>query len=271
MIKSAIYLIGICLMLTGCEQRSLPSQQIHLANQGLLSADLASSGKLALVSSLSQGTVVWDLEQGKERWRWRQSDDQEEYVTLTRFVRLALQSLALGVGALLAVNNQISAGSIFAASFLIARALAPIEQMLGAWKGLSQARGAYRSLTDLFVSEAAQPPRTQLPPPTGGSVTFDGISRFIKVQISHKPYDWLALVGASLALAGLLGSLFIRSRRVWIRVRRDDATGRTLVEIGGLDRSSHGGLDAELDALVADLESALSLPAAGGSENKKEI
>ncbi|BDA12456.1 WD40 repeat domain-containing protein [Aeromonas caviae] len=85
MIKSAIYLIGICLMLTGCEQRSLPSQQIRLANQGLLSADLASSGKLALVSSLSQGTVVWDLEQGKERWRWRQSDDQEEFVTLTRF------------------------------------------------------------------------------------------------------------------------------------------------------------------------------------------
>lgn len=85
MIKSAIYLIGICLMLTGCEQRSLPSQQIRLANQGLLSADLASSGKLALVSSLGQGTVVWDLEQGKERWRWRQSDDQEEFVTLTRF------------------------------------------------------------------------------------------------------------------------------------------------------------------------------------------
>jgi len=93
-----------------------------------------------------------------------------------------------------------------------------------------------------------------------GSVTFDGVSRFIKVQISHKPLDWLALVGAVLALAGLLGSLFIRSRRVWIRVRRDDASGRTLVEIGGLDRSSGGGLDAELDALVTDLESVLSVP-----------
>ena len=85
MIKSAIYLIGICLMLTGCEQNSLPGQQIRLANQGLLSADLASSGKQAIVSSLGQGTVVWDLEQGKERWRWRQSEDQEEFVTLTRF------------------------------------------------------------------------------------------------------------------------------------------------------------------------------------------
>lgn len=90
-----------------------------------------------------------------------------------------------------------------------------------------------------------------------GSVSFDGVSRFIKVQISHKPLDWLALVGASLALAGLLGSLFIRPRRIWIRVRPDEAGRRTLVEIGGLDRSSGGGLDAELDGLVADLESAL--------------
>jgi len=95
-----------------------------------------------------------------------------------------------------------------------------------------------------------------------GSVTFDGITRFIKVQISHKPLDWLALLGACLALAGLLGSLFIRPRRVWVRVRRDESTGRTLIEIGGLDRSSGGGgLDAELDALVTDLESALSVPA----------
>ncbi|WP_339021482.1 WD40 repeat domain-containing protein [Aeromonas salmonicida] len=85
MIKSAIYLIGICLILTGCEQSSQPGQQVTLANQGLLSADLASDGKQAIVSSLGQGTVVWDLGQGKERWRWRQSDNQDNFVIVTRF------------------------------------------------------------------------------------------------------------------------------------------------------------------------------------------
>lgn len=85
MIKSAIYLIAICLTLTGCEQSSSPNLQIPLAKQGLLSADLSLDGKQAIVSSLSQGTVVWDLVQGKERWRWRQSDDQNDFVTLTRF------------------------------------------------------------------------------------------------------------------------------------------------------------------------------------------
>ncbi|HET9161200.1 MAG TPA: type I secretion system permease/ATPase [Caulobacteraceae bacterium] len=89
------------------------------------------------------------------------------YVTLTKFARLSLQSLALGAGALLAVNNHISPGAIFAASFLISRALAPIEQVLGAWKSLIQARGAYRTLTDLFVEEGLEPIRTQLPAPSG--------------------------------------------------------------------------------------------------------
>ena len=86
-----------------------------------------------------------------------------------------------------------------------------------------------------------------------GSVSFDGMSRFVKIQISHKPYDWLALLGMSLALAGLLGSLFIRPRRVWVRVRTEDDGTRTLVEVAGLDRSSGGGLDAELDAIVTAL------------------
>lgn len=97
------------------------------------------------------------------------------YSTLTRFLRLSLQSLALGAGALLAVNNQISGGAIFAASFLVSRAMAPIEQVLGAWKNMIQARGAYRTLTDLFRQDAAEPQRTQLPAPSG-KINVEGLS-----------------------------------------------------------------------------------------------
>ena len=89
------------------------------------------------------------------------------YLTMTRFVRLALQSLALGLGAFLAIENKISAGAIFAASVLVARALAPIEQVLGAWKSIIQARGAYRTLTELFERGAPDISLTQLPPPKG--------------------------------------------------------------------------------------------------------
>ena len=85
-----------------------------------------------------------------------------------------------------------------------------------------------------------------------GTVTFDGVSRFVKLQVSSNPGEKVALVGMILALLGLLGSLFIRPRRVWVRVRRED--GRTLVEVAGLHRSSGGDLSGEIDDLVAQLE-----------------
>ncbi len=52
------------------------------------------------------------------------------YITLSKFIRLALQSLALGLGAWLAIGNSVSVGAIFAATFLAGRALQPIEQLL---------------------------------------------------------------------------------------------------------------------------------------------
>jgi len=89
------------------------------------------------------------------------------YLTATRFVRLALQSLALGLGAWLAVDNQISAGAIFASSFLIARALSPIEQLVGSWKPILQARSSYRSLEALLEGARDDSKKTRLPAPAG--------------------------------------------------------------------------------------------------------
>lgn len=88
------------------------------------------------------------------------------YMAVTRFVRLFLQSLALGVGAWLVIEGKLSAGAIFAASFLVARALSPLEGMLGAWKSFGQARVAWNSLETLLQ----RPPVTALtllPQPEG--------------------------------------------------------------------------------------------------------
>lgn len=84
-----------------------------------------------------------------------------------------------------------------------------------------------------------------------GSVTFESVDRFVKLQISKTPDQWISLAGVILALLGLLGSLFIRPRRIWVRVR-PEATGN-LAHIAGLDRSSGGNLSAELDDLVSAL------------------
>lgn len=87
-----------------------------------------------------------------------------------------------------------------------------------------------------------------------GTVTFDGVSQFVKLQISQAPDSWVALLGMSLALLGLLGSLFVRPRRIW--VRHDPASGQ--VEIAALDRSSGGDPTPEVD----DLAKQLGMPAA---------
>jgi len=89
------------------------------------------------------------------------------YVTLSKFLRLSLQSLALGLGAFLAIRSDISAGAVFAASFLAGRALQPIEQLLSTWRSVAQARSAYGKLNDLLGAREAEIAMTQLPPPEG--------------------------------------------------------------------------------------------------------
>jgi cytochrome c biogenesis protein len=97
-----------------------------------------------------------------------------------------------------------------------------------------------------------------------GSVSFDGIKRWTKIQISQTPGKHVALAGVVLALIGLLGSLFVRPRRVWVRARRRG--GVTLVEVGALDRSGGGDVDGVLAGIVAGLPGA---PGSGTSTGKQ--
>lgn len=89
------------------------------------------------------------------------------YVTISKFIRLALQSLALGLGAWLAINDKVSGGAIFAASFLAGRALQPIDQMLASWATITRAREAYGRLNQLLGAVHADTTLTALPNPKG--------------------------------------------------------------------------------------------------------
>jgi PrtD family type I secretion system ABC transporter len=85
---------------------------------------------------------------------------------LSRFLRLVLQSAALGVGALLVVEGKLSGGAVFASSLLLGRALAPIELVVASWKPILQTRAAYIGLSQLFGDQPA-PEHTRLPAPVG--------------------------------------------------------------------------------------------------------
>jgi ATP-binding cassette subfamily C protein/ATP-binding cassette subfamily C protein EexD len=88
-------------------------------------------------------------------------------LSLTRFARLAVQVAVLGVGALLVLEQQLSAGASIAASIIMGRALAPVEQMIGGWKQLVQARQSYRRLLAFLSLPRLRPPGMALPEPTG--------------------------------------------------------------------------------------------------------
>ena len=92
-----------------------------------------------------------------------------------------------------------------------------------------------------------KPGQTMKLPDGRGSVTFDSVQRWAGLSIRYDPGKVLALGGSVAALAGLIASLMIRRRRVFVRVRADGH--RTVVSIGGLAK----GEDPRLGRTIEDL------------------
>ena len=126
-------------------------------------------------------------------------------VTATsKFVRQFLQSLALGVGALLAIDGLISPGAIFASMFIVGRALAPIDQMVGNWRSIVQARGAWTTLNTLLNQSSPDIAMTQLPRPRGRIdvedlhvMSEDGQPILQNITFTVQPGQVVAIVGPS--------------------------------------------------------------------------
>ncbi|MEM9971683.1 MAG: type I secretion system permease/ATPase, partial [Pseudomonadota bacterium] len=89
------------------------------------------------------------------------------FSTFTKSFRLTLQSLVLALGAWLVLGGEITAGAMIAASILLGRALAPIEQIIGRWPQIARARQARASLETFLGSIPEADERTALPRPEG--------------------------------------------------------------------------------------------------------
>ncbi|MFF7650847.1 cytochrome c biogenesis protein ResB [Streptomyces sp. NPDC007983] len=102
-------------------------------------------------------------------------------------------------------------------------------------------------------ARALAPGDTMKLPGGEGSLTFDGVKSWASFQVSHKPGDQTALLGAVGALVGLVGSLFIQRRRIWVRAVKG-SDGATVVEMAGLGRSEYAKLPEELGDLAVRLQ-----------------
>ncbi|MBI3144538.1 MAG: type I secretion system permease/ATPase [Pseudogulbenkiania sp.] len=160
------------------------------------------------------------------------SDRAARISAASRFVRIALQSLILGAGALLVIEGKITAGMMIACSILLGRALAPVELAIASWKQWQGCCMAWRRLEGLLKDYPARPPAMSLPRPLGhisveGAVaaapgTTPAILKGLNFTI--RPGEVLGVIGPSAAGKSTLARLLVG---VWPalsgKVRLDDA------------------------------------------------
>jgi ATP-binding cassette subfamily C protein/ATP-binding cassette subfamily C protein EexD len=137
----------------------------------------------------------------------RAADRAAVLVAATKFFRLAVQVLILGVGAYLTLRMELSSGASIAGSIIMGRALAPVEQMIGGWKQLVQARQSFRRLQAFLAQPRLRPPGLPLPEPAGHlavervSYAFpgQGVAMIQGVNFALRPGESLAVIGPSAA------------------------------------------------------------------------
>lgn len=113
----------------------------------------------------------------QKRWRFRhekalalQAEASDRGGTITsasKSIRMILQVAMLGTGALLAIDQIITPGVMMASSIIMARALSPVEQAIGSWRGIVTARQAYGRLQELLTGLPQDPEHMRLPDPEG--------------------------------------------------------------------------------------------------------
>jgi len=129
-----------------------------------------------------------------------------------KFVRMSVQIGVMGLGAFLVLRGELSPGGMIAGSIILGRALAPIEQAIGAWRGFVGARASYTRLKEVFDGSPIAQDRTKLPEPQGQLIvdgaTFapPGVPSPIlkRISFSVNPGQVVGVVGPSAAGKSLL-------------------------------------------------------------------
>ncbi len=164
---------AILIILTLASERLTRQPLMEAAKANARSIEIAETGQrnaeaISAMGMLDAYRARWQRVNGETlAWQTIAADRLGSISATTKTLRLALQSMMLAIGAALALSNEISAGTIVAATIIFGRALAPVEQAIGQWRTMLKAMDSYAKI-DLLLRETPEPAtRTSLPMPKG--------------------------------------------------------------------------------------------------------
>jgi ATP-binding cassette subfamily C protein len=174
--------------------------------------------------------------------------------SLSRVMRLILQSFVLGLGAYLVINHEATAGIIIASSILVSRAMAPVELAIANWKGFVAARQARTRLTELLTKMPERMQPLSLPKPydtlavESVSAIPPGTGRVVlqEVYFTLKSGDGLGIIGPSASGKSSLARLIVG---VW-----EPARGKVRLDGAALDQWSPEALGQHIGYLPQNVE-----------------
>lgn len=198
---------------------------LAVVNEVVTKKPLAEANKLAIMSGTLASTNLRNAEviealgmlpNLKHRWfvlhqqfltsQCIASTHATRVSSITKFVRLSLQSLVLGLGGWLAIDGHITPGMMIAGSILMGRALAPIEQVINVWKNYSGTKLSYGRLVNLLDMHPQRGTGMSLPRPEG-MVSVEGVTAtppgskgdavLHNVSFAIQPGDVLGIIGPS--------------------------------------------------------------------------
>ncbi|TDI62751.1 MAG: type I secretion system permease/ATPase [Alphaproteobacteria bacterium] len=177
---------------------------LAIQTQNRVEANAKNAEVIEAMGMLPKILRSWQNQSGKVLQLQTIASDRAGLIAgITKILRLAIQVTIMGVGVYLAIHQQITPGIMIAASIILGRALAPVEQMIGTWKGFVAARDAYDRINERLVNPSAGRGSTTLPRPKG-AVSVEGVT-FLPpgssvpciqgISFRLEPGEWLGVIG----------------------------------------------------------------------------
>jgi ATP-binding cassette, subfamily C, bacterial exporter for protease/lipase len=218
-LAGALLLVGLTMLNERLSKPKLDAaQRVSMQAQRELNNNFRNTEVIEAMGMLDSIQKKWQQTHNQEIALQAQASDQAALMgNLSKFVRVSMQSLALGLGALLVLEGRITSGMMIAVSLLTSRALAPAESLVANWRQLVSARSAYARLVELLGAFPQRPEAMALPAPQG-TVAFESVSTAapgtrlaILKQVSFmlNPGDCVAVIGASGAGKSTLARLLV--------------------------------------------------------------